>query len=252
VSTTLSASMREQPGDCRFALSIIWFVSSWQCFTCVGSKAITFHLFFLLRLSQDKDTPSAEFIAYSKRLMRLLAEETLAKLPSTPHTVTTPTNATFAGELSIADTHPDQVCVISIVRAGDSLLESFRDLVPGLRVGKVWIQRNEKSPDKEAIHSCTKLPTNIQDMTSVILCDPMLATGGSSTTALRILVDEYGVDPQRIVFANVVCCPEGLRLLEKEFPSVDIVTCSVDKELNENKYIVPGLGDYGDRFFNTI
>ena len=184
--------------------------------------------------------------------MRLLAEETLAHLPSTPHTITTPTDSKYEGELSIADTHPDKVCVVSVVRAGDSLLESFRDIVPGLRVGKLWIQRNEDSPDKEAIHSCTKLPKNMKDMTSVILCDPMLATGGWSTTALRILVEEYGVEPHRIVFANVVCCPEGLRLLAREFPLVDIITCAVDKELNENKYIVPGLGDYGDRYFNTV
>jgi uracil phosphoribosyltransferase len=184
--------------------------------------------------------------------MRLLAEETLAYLPSTPHTITTPTDSEYDGVLSIADTHPDKVCVVSVVRAGDSLLESFRDILPGLRVGKLWIQRNEDSPDKEAIHSCTKLPKNMKDMTSVILCDPMLATGGSSTSALHILVEEYGVEPQRIVFANVVCCPEGLRHLAEEFPLVDIITCAVDNELNENKYIVPGLGDYGDRFFNTV
>lgn len=200
----------------------------------------------------DREITSEDFVRYSKRLMRLLAEETLAHLPSTPQTITTPTNTVYDGELSVAETHPDNVCVVSVVRAGDSLLESFRDIAPGLRVGKLWIQRNEDSPGKEAIHSCTKLPKNMKDMTSVILCDPMLATGGSSTTALRILVDEYGVDPNRIVFANVVCCPEGLQLLAKEFPGVDIITCSVDKKLNENKYIVPGLGDYGDRFFNTV
>ncbi|KAL3770104.1 hypothetical protein ACHAWU_009312 [Discostella pseudostelligera] len=216
--------------------------------TVLNSRALK-GLFTKIR---DKDTTSVEFVTYSKRLMRLLAEETLAHLPSTPHTITTPTDSKYEGELSIADTHPDKVCVVSVVRAGDSLLESFRDIVPGLRVGKLWIQRNEDSPDKEAIHSCTKLPKNMKDMTSVILCDPMLATGGSSTTALRILVEEYGVEPHRIVFANVVCCPEGLRLLAREFPLVDIITCAVDKELNENKYIVPGLGDYGDRYFNTV
>jgi uracil phosphoribosyltransferase len=184
--------------------------------------------------------------------MRLLAEETLAHLPSPRHIITTPTNATFEGHLSIAETHPDSVCAISVVRAGDSLLESFRDIVPGLRVGKLWIQRNEDSPNKEAIHSCTKLPKNMKDMAGVILCDPMLATGGSSTAALRILIDEYGVDPGRIIFANVVCCPEGLATLAREFPMVRIITCAVDSELDGNKYIVPGLGDYGDRFFNTV
>ena len=108
--------------------------------------------------------------------MRLLAEEAVAHLPTTPHTVTTPTNVTYDGALSIADTDPDNVCAVSIVRAGDSLLESVREIVPGVRVGKLWIQRNESSSAKEAVHSCTKLPRDINNM-CVILCDPMLATG---------------------------------------------------------------------------
>ena len=80
----------------------------------------------------------------------------------------------------------------------------------------------------------------------------MLATGGSSCTALRILINEYGVDPTKIIFANVISCPEGLGVVAKEFPSIQIVTCWVDDELNEEKFIMPGLGDYGDRFFNTV
>ena len=122
--------------------------------------------------------------------MRLLAEESIAHLPTTSHTVTTPTNAPYHGELSLADTNPDNICAVSIVRAGDSLLEAVRDIVPGIRVGKMWIQRNESSVTKEAVHSCTKLPKDINNM-HVILCDPMLATGGSSCTALRILINEY-------------------------------------------------------------
>ena len=129
-------------------------------------------------------------------------------------------------------------------------MESFRELFPGATVGKLWIQRNESSSTKEAIHSCTKLPPKINEMESVILCDPMLATGGSSVTALRTLIDN-GVAPERIVFANVISCPEGLDALAKEFPDVKIVTAWVDEGLNDEKFILPGLGDYGDRFFNT-
>lgn len=202
---------------------------------------------------RDRDTTPADFVFHSKRLMRLLAEESLAHLPSTPRTVTTPTGIPYVGEISTAESSPDAVCAVSIVRAGDSLLESVREISPGMRVGKMWIQRNENSPSKEAVHSsgCTKLPKGIEDM-DVILCDPMLATGGSARSALRCLVDEYGVDPGRVVFANVICCPEGLDAMAREFPRVRIVTCWVDDGLNEEKFIVPGLGDYGDRFFNTV
>ena len=183
--------------------------------------------------------------------MRLLAEDAVAHLPTTPCTITTPTDAPCHGQLSIADTDPHNVCAVSIVRAGDSLLESVREISPGMRVGKLWIQRNESSTTKEAVHSCTKLPKCIGEM-EVILCDPMLATGGSACAALKILVGEHCVNPERIVFANVICCPEGLERVFTEFPQVRIVTCWVDDELNEDKYIVPGLGDYGDRFFNTV
>lgn len=215
--------------------------------TVLKSRALV-GLFTKIR---DKDTTSAEFVFYSKRLMRLLAEEAIAHLPTNSHTVNTPTNAPYHGTLSVADANPDDVCAVSIVRAGDSLLESVREIAPGMRVGKLWIQRNESSTSKEAVHSCTKLPKGIKDM-DVILCDPMLATGGSSCTALKILVDEYEVDPSKIVFANVICCPEGLEMVAKEYPQVRIVTCWVDEKLNEDKFIVPGLGDYGDRFFNTV
>lgn len=183
--------------------------------------------------------------------MRLLVEETAAVLPSEPLTINTPTNVRYKGQANIIDTNPEKVCLVSIIRAGDALLESFRELFPGATVGKMWIQRNESSSTKEAVHSCTKLPPAINEMEVVVLCDPMLATGGSSIAALHTLIDDYGVKPERIVFANVISCPEGLDALAKAFPDVKIVTAWVDDSLNKEKFILPGLGDYGDRFFNT-
>ncbi|KAL7522884.1 hypothetical protein ACHAWX_007618, partial [Stephanocyclus meneghinianus] len=202
--------------------------------------------------STDENTGAAEFVQYSKRIMRLLVEDTVAILPSTPRTINTPTNVRYRGQLSVIDTNPEKVCLVSVIRAGDSLLESFREIFPSCRVGKMWIQRNESSSTKEAVHSCTKLPLVMEEMEAVVLCDPMLATGGSSLTALNTLVNEYGVKPERIVFANVISCPEGLDALAKDYPDVRIVTSWVDECLNDEKYILPGLGDFGDRFFNTV
>lgn len=85
----------------------------------------------------------------------------------------------------------------------------------------------------------------------VLLCDPMLATGGSAVKALEVLCQDCGCDPAKIVFANMICCPEGLQRLAVAYPMVKIVTACVDEKLNDQKFIVPGLGDYGDRFFNT-
>mmetsp|Transcript_4537 Transcript_4537/g.6889 ORF Transcript_4537/g.6889 Transcript_4537/m.6889 type:complete len:225 (+) Transcript_4537:83-757(+) len=215
--------------------------------TVVKSRAFD-TLFTKIR---DVKTNSGDFVHYSKRAMRLLAEEAAAHLPTSPQAVTTPTNAIYNGHLSILDTNPDGVCAVSIVRAGDSLLECVREIAPSVRVGKMWIQRNESSADKEAVHSCTKLPKGVKDM-HVLLLDPMLATGGSACAALSTLIKEYDVAEENIVFANVISCPEGLEFVAQHYPRIKIVTCWIDDCLNEDKYIMPGLGDYGDRFFNTV
>lgn len=140
---------------------------------------------------------------------------------------------------------------MSIVRSGDALVESFRECLPGVSVGKILIQRNEESKEKEAEYFYSKVPPKIADM-DVVLCDPMLATGGSAKAAIEVLVQKYNVSTKRIIFANMISCPEGLKAMEEAYPEVKIVTACVDDCLNDQKYIVPGIGDYGDRFFNTL
>ena len=178
--------------------------------------------------------------------MRILAEDALAEFPTSEVTIQTPFGP-FAGLQSIP---PTEICAVSIVRSGDSLLETVREIEPGTRVGKILIQRDETHPDKIARLFYSKLPPGVESM-YVLLCDPMLASGGSALKALEVLCDEYKVDPSKVVFANVICAPEGLRALAQKYPMVKIVTSCVDQRLNEEKFIVPGLGDYGDRFFNT-
>jgi uracil phosphoribosyltransferase len=100
-------------------------------------------------------------------------------------------------------------------------------------------------------HYYTKLPPGIAGH-RVLLCDPMLATGGSALAALRVLCgDPHRVPPSRICFVNLLSCPEGLRAVHEAFPEVTIVTAMIDQGLNDDKYIVPGLGDFGDRFYGT-
>ena len=178
--------------------------------------------------------------------MRILAEDALAEFPSDTLTITTPCGS-FEGIQSL---DPTRICAVSIVRSGDCLLEAARDVEPGLRVGKILIQRDESHPDKIPKLFYSKLPPGIENM-YVLLCDPMLATGGSAITALKVLCEDNRVSPNRIIFANMICAPEGLEKMAEVFPEVTIVTACVDECLNEDKFIVPGLGDYGDRFFNT-
>ena len=112
------------------------------------------------------------------------------------------------------------------------------------------IQRDEEHPEKIAKLFYSKLPEKIKDL-YVLLCDPMLATGGSAVKALEVLCDQYGCDPAKIIFANMITAPEGLRRVGEAYPTVKIVTACIDEKLNEHKFIVPGLGDAGDRIFNT-
>ena len=164
---------------------------------------------------------------------------------------------------------------MSIIRSGDALLEAVREVEPGIKVGKILIQRDESHPDKIARLFYSKLPPGIESM-HVLLCDPMLATGcvilcfvsccvsstrltpflattrGSAVKALQVLCKDNQVDPSKVIFANMICAPEGLKVLALEYPTVKIVTAVVDERLNDEKFIVPGLGDYGDRYFNTV
>lgn len=180
-------------------------------------------------------------------MMRILGEEALARLP----TVIEGTVITPCGEApGLVETAGPPVCVVSIVRSGDILQEAVRTLQPGVSVGKILIQRDESLPDKPAVLYYKKLPKNITE-SFVMLVDPMLATAGSALRAIKVLQDS-GVSTDKILFLNLVCAPEGLKAMAEAYPEIKIITGAVDGFLNEDKYIVPGLGDYGDRYYGTV
>jgi uracil phosphoribosyltransferase len=172
----------------------------------------------------------------------------LAEFPSKQVHIETPCGPFEAGVETIPQ--PTDICAVSIIRSGDALLEVARQVEPALKVGKILIQRDETHPEKIAKLFYSKLPPGIESM-YILLCDPMLATGGSAIKAIDVLCQQYKADPAKIIFANMICAPEGVQVLTKAYPQVKIVTACVDERLNQDKFIVPGLGDYGDRFFNT-
>jgi uracil phosphoribosyltransferase len=204
---------------------------------------IVVHVFVLL----DATTSSADFVTYSQRAMRLLVEDALAAFPTVPQTIDTPCGPHVGVDRAVST---NQICAVSIMRSGDALVEAVRAVEPAVRIGKILIQRDESHPDKRAALFYAKLPLGIANL-HVVLCDPMLATGGSALLAIKTLCESYGVNPERIVFCNLICAPEGLRALATAYPMITIVTATVDDRLNDEKYIVPGLGDFGDRFYNT-
>ena len=139
------------------------------------------------------------------------------------------------------------ICGVDIVRSGGILLEAVRKVAPDSKTAKILIQRDEATAEPKLFYS--KLPPAIGSL-HVILCDPMLATGGSAAMAINVL-KEAGVAEDKILFLNVLCAPEGLQRLAKECPGVKIVSAVMDDGLDANKFIVPGLGDFGDRYYGT-
>lgn len=141
-------------------------------------------------------------------------------------------------------------CIISILRAADAMLFSGPFLQEGFGVGKMLIQRNEESKEKEPVIFYKKLVKNI-DQKTVFLVDPMMGTGQSIEMAIQELKKE-NVKEENIRVIVLITCPDGLKRMTTKHPKITFFVAQIDDELNADKYIVPGLGDMGDRFFGTV
>ena len=193
---------------------------------------------------RDKNTIQVDFVRHADRLCTLLAEEGLAHFTEET-TVTTPCRVAPGLRYSPAE----DICGVSILRSGDILLKALQRVEPRIKVGKVLIQRDEEDPEKRPKLYYTKLPKDIAKC-KVLLCDPMLATGGSSVCATRELL-QAGVKEENICFIICLACPEGIQRYQQAFPKAQLITAALDTELNAEKFIVPGLGDFGDRYYGT-
>lgn len=193
----------------------------------------------LLSLRDERTAPD-EFRRMAVRISVLLAAEALRALPTRPASIQTPL-ALAHGRRVASD-----VVVVPVLRAGLGMLDAVLELVPGARVGHIGLQRDELTAVASRYYS--KLPPNMGD-SYVLMIDPMLATGGSAVEAVDLL-KEAGA--RRIQMVCIVAAPEGIALVERHHPDVDIFTPVVDERLNEKKYIVPGLGDFGDRLYGTL
>mmetsp|Transcript_141671 Transcript_141671/g.200640 ORF Transcript_141671/g.200640 Transcript_141671/m.200640 type:complete len:237 (-) Transcript_141671:167-877(-) len=196
----------------------------------------------VMTIIRDRECSVETFRFYADRIVRFVVESGLAEVPYIDETITTPTQSEYSGLKFGA-----KLCGVSIVRAGESMETALMQCCRAIRIGKILIQRNEETALPTLYYS--KLPQDIHRRT-VLLLDPMLATGGSAAKAIEVLI-EAGVDEGAIVFLNIISCPEGLRALTGQFPKIKIVTAEVDSHLDDKKYIIPGIGDFGDRYFGT-
>ena len=193
-----------------------------------------------LTIMRDKRTGSKDFRELLNEISLLMGYEVTRDLPLTDVEIETPICKMTAREVS-----GRKLAVVPILRAGLGMVEGIRTLVPVAKVGHIGLYRNEET-HKPVVYYC-KLPVDIQDRL-VIVTDPMLATGGSACDALAML-KERGCTNIRLMC--LVAVPEGIKKVQAEHPDVDIYVAAVDDHLNEAAYIVPGLGDAGDRIFGT-
>jgi uracil phosphoribosyltransferase len=192
----------------------------------------------ILTRLRDASTEPAQFRALARQLTLLLAVEATRDLPVREHTVQTPLETAQGHSLA------QPIVAVPILRAGLGMLEAITELFTDVRVGYIGLERDETTAVARAYYC--KLPPI--GTSRVLLLDPMLATGGSAAQAVEVLLKAGAQD---IVHICVVAAPEGVRLLNERFPQVRIVAASIDRGLNDRKFIVPGLGDFGDRLYGT-
>jgi uracil phosphoribosyltransferase len=193
----------------------------------------------LMELRDARTAPPA-FRRAANRISVLLAAEALRDLPSSEMTVTTPLGPA-QGRVVLTD-----VVVVPVLRAGLGMLDAVLELLPTARVGHIGLQRDEATAIASRYYS--KLPPGLSN-SHVLMIDPMLATGGSAAAAIDLI---KATGATAISMICIVSAPEGVSLLERVHPDVAIFTPVVDKQLNAHKFIVPGLGDFGDRLYGTI
>lgn len=193
----------------------------------------------LLTRLRDRETGPADYRSLTRRLGRLLVIEATRDLPTEPAPVVTPLEAFEGTRLAVG------LVAIPVLRAGLGLLDAVVDLYPDAVVGYLGMERDEITHEPRDYYA--KLPP--MHGRRALLVDPMLATGGSGTAAVRYVKDAGAAD---IVFVCVVAAPEGLARMRADHPDVPVVTAALDRELNADAFILPGLGDFGDRLYGTL
>ena len=193
-----------------------------------------------LTLMREKDTSTASFRQLLREISLLLAYEVTRELPMTTRRIETPLEAMDAPVIE-----GRKLALVSILRAGNGLLDGILELIPAARVGFVGLYRDPVT--LQPVQYYCKLPDHLEDRVSIVV-DPMLATGNSSAAAVTLLKQSGA---KSIRFLCLLAAPEGIAHMQEVHPDVPIVTAAVDSHLNDHGYIVPGLGDAGDRMFGT-
>lgn len=192
-----------------------------------------------LTILRDVNTSTAEFRQAIKRIAIILAYHALKELPLRSFNVETPIEQTTGYDID------QEIMVVPILRAGLSLTDALLQFIPDANVGHLGMYRDEET--HEPVDYYSNIPKGVKEA-MILVVDPMLATGGSADDALSFLKKKGA---QHLRFISLISAPEGLRQLQNKHPDVHIITSAIDEKLNDDAFIVPGLGDAGDRYFGT-
>lgn len=193
-----------------------------------------------LTIMRDKNTTVKDFRDCAYEIGLLLGYEATKEIELEDFEIETPITKMTGKKIK------RKIALIPILRAGLGMVDAMMDLIPAAKIGHIGLCRNEET--LEPVEYYCKLPTDIEER-QVLVLDPMLATGGSAIDAITMIKKR---NVSRIKFVCIIAAPEGIEALRKAHPDVDIYCGAVDEKLNENGYIVPGLGDAGDRLFGTL
>ena len=194
-----------------------------------------------LSILRDKNTGVKEFREIVGEIAALMCYEATRNLPTREIEVETPVAMAKVRVLA-----GKKMAIVPILRAGLGMVDSMISLIPSAKIGHIGLFRDPET--KEPVQYYCKMPPDISER-QVFVVDPMLATGGSAAAAISILKKEYGC--KYITLLHIIAAPEGIKAVTEEHPDVDIYVAAVDQCLNDHAYIVPGLGDAGDRIFGT-
>lgn len=196
----------------------------------------------LMTRIRDKNTSKERFRESANRISELLVHRVIECLPTFGVNIETPV-ALCKGEMLAT-----RIELVSIMRSGDTLLETFGKHFPDSVISKILIQRDEKT--SYPVFKYMKLSSTVSDGCIVIITEPMIATGGTLAMVIGLL-KMRGVQEKNIIVASVCAAPEGLAVLACQFPLIKVIVTAIDEKLDERKFISPGLGDFGDRYFGS-
>mmetsp|Transcript_29102 Transcript_29102/g.51146 ORF Transcript_29102/g.51146 Transcript_29102/m.51146 type:complete len:221 (+) Transcript_29102:195-857(+) len=199
------------------------------------------YLRFLHAMIRDKSQDRGKFVFYTDQLLRLLCEYSFVAVPYKSKMVTTPTGNEFQG------VDFDGIAGVSVMRSGEAMEAALRSVMLDIKVGKVLVQNDTETKERRLLYS--KLPKDITKH-HVMLLDPILASGTSALAVIKHLL-EVGVTEEQITFVTMISCPEGIKNVLEAHPKISLVTSMVDDEINAQRILIPGIGEFSDRYFGT-